>query len=221
MYEAFWLPAFESDFDPDEVLGAGGAWLRDAEFPGGPVIALHAAKMRDNRPSLASLASRFPVVAPTTGNRGFGGSHAVLAVWPSKRSMEVAKEMASPNGGLCVIPYLDKEWRSWIAAHRAIDLLKPNDEPEMLDLPAEVRKTLDSIILFDGHNGFGSAEGKIDAIRNLRAMVADGHRPTPADVEAYAHASTDVIRGGGANLRSYYEGILARKKFRDYRGRSI
>lgn len=222
MFEAFWLPAFESDdYDPDDALRSGGAWLREAQYAGGPVIVLHAAKMTRNRPSLERLASQFPVVAPTTSNRGYGGSHAVLAVWPSKRSMEVAEEMASPNGGLCVIPYFDEEWRPWITAHRAVNLLRPGAEPETLELPAEVRKTLDSIILFDGHNGFISAEGKIDAVRDLRAMVATGYRPAPADVEAYVAASPDVSRGGAASLRRYYEGILTGRTFRDYRGRSI
>ena len=175
MYDAFWLPAFDVDVDPDEVLEVGGAWLRQAVYPGGPVIVLHAAKMVENRESLARLASEFPVVGPTTKNRTYHGSHAVLAVWPSKRSMEVAEEMASPDGGLCVIPYEGEEWAPWIAAHRAVDLLKPDDEPPTLDLPAGARTSLDWMVLFDGHNGF--IQSKAEIVGRLRQMVADGYRP--------------------------------------------
>ncbi|MEA2579934.1 MAG: hypothetical protein QOE83_826, partial [Actinomycetota bacterium] len=75
--------------------------------------------------------------------------------------------------------------------------------------------------LFDGHNGFVSGAGKIDVVRRLREMVAAGHRPSPADVEAYVDASPEVWSGGGARLRRYYEGILDGKRFKDYRGQNI
>jgi hypothetical protein len=221
MYEAFWLPPFDSDFDPDDALRLGGDWLDDAEYPGEAVIVLHAAKMTENRPSLAQLATRFAVVGTTTRTRPHGVSHAVLAVWPSKRSMELAERLASPRGGLCVIPYWADEWQPWIQAHGAVDLLHPNAATQALVLSPEARKTLDAIIFFDGHNAFVSGEGKIHAIRNLRAMVAAGDRPAPADVEAYADASGEVRSGGGARLREYYEGVLAGKKFRNYAGRVI
>ena len=32
-FEAFWLPAFDSDADPDEVLAVGLDWLRTLDAP--------------------------------------------------------------------------------------------------------------------------------------------------------------------------------------------
>ena len=55
-FEAFWLPAFDSPADPDEVLAVGFEWLRRAESTEGVrgVIAMYSASMRRNRPAIAA-----------------------------------------------------------------------------------------------------------------------------------------------------------------------
>jgi hypothetical protein len=220
-YEAFWIPGLDTDFDPDEALLIGHDWLQSSSYPGGPVIVLNAAIMRRNRRTLDRMTDLYPLVSPRTRNRSWGGSHAVLAVWPAPQALEVAEEMAAPEGGLCVVPNSRDEMASWMRRTGAVDLTNPNAEPGSLEISPAVKEALDSIIAFDGHNDFISPEGKEYTIRWLRELIASGHRPNPADVEAYALQTGETDHTGAANLRRYYEGILSGRSFRDYRGRRI
>lgn len=89
-------------------------------------------------------------------------------------------------------------------------------------LDARVRSCLDSIVSFDGHNDLVGAGGKEHAIRSLRGVVAEGHRPDPRDLEAYVMSMGGLGSSrGSARLREWYEGILEGKSFRDYAGRKI
>jgi len=185
-YEAFWIPGLDTEFDPDEALEIGDDWLRRSSYAGDPMIVLYAANMTQNRPMLAEMGTRHTVVSPQTRSRSRGGSHAVLAVWPSGRAMEVAEQMATPDGGLCVIPGSIEEVTWWIRRTGAQNLTDPDEKPEALDLDPEVCKTLDSLIFFDGHNRFISGAGKVQTVRGLREMIGRGLRPDPGAVEAYA-----------------------------------
>jgi hypothetical protein len=73
-FEAFWLPAFDSDADPDEVLEVGFDWLRRAERAQGVrgVLAMHATSMRRNRPILGT--APWDMVSPRSrGGYRIGG----------------------------------------------------------------------------------------------------------------------------------------------------
>ena len=220
-YEAFWIPGLDTDFDSDEALAIGDRWLRSSKYPGEPIIVLNAVEMTRRRDMLARMASRYTVVSPRVRNRGWGHSHAVLAVWPYKEAMVLAERLASPSGGLCVIEASGVQQPAWVAGKRAINLADPDANRKPLVLDPEVRRILDSLLFFDGHNGFISSEGKIRVVRDFRKMVADGFRPDPADVEAYALQSADTDLEGAAKLRSYYEGVLSGRSYRDYGGRPI
>lgn len=100
--------------------------------------------------------------------------------------------------------------------------MEPDQEaPTLAPLNSAVTGTLDSILQFGGHNSFLGGGEKEDAVQDLRAMLADGHRPDPADVEAYARASGETDVEGARRLREFYEKILAGRQLRDYRGRAI
>jgi hypothetical protein len=215
-YEAFWIPGLDTDFGRDEALAVGDRWLRDSAYPGERLIVLHAATMVQNAGPLAEMATRFKVVAPRTQNRPrYRGSHAVLAVWASDRAMELAEELARPDGGLCLIPGSRGGPTMWIARTGAVNLGAPGAEPaERLTLEPDVSKVLDGLLDFGGRNDFYGAGEKEMAVRALRAMVAEGHRPAPDEVEAYAIASAETDYRGASHLRELYEGVLAGKRFR-------
>jgi hypothetical protein len=222
LYDAFWIPGLDSDFDADEALRLGFEWLDRARYAGGPLIVLYAKKMIQNRPSLAQAAHRFPVVSPQShGGAPYAGKHAVLAVWTHGKTLDFAEECAH-GGGLCVIPAKVEHIRPWISRTGAINLTDPEAPPEpMSQLAAQVKKLLDGTIAFDGHNGFLSGGGKEDAIDALRRIAAQDERPASVDLENYVRSTGEVDAEGAARLRQWYEGVLQGRGFRDYRGRPI
>lgn len=96
-----------------------------------------------------------------------------------------------------------------------------NGDPAAV-LSAEATAILDSMVRFDGHNGFIGAGGKQDAIRKLRVIAGQPGRPSPADLEAYlaAQKRTSVDMKGAARARKWYEEILTGTRHRD-QGRPI
>lgn len=161
-------------------------------------------------------------VAPRAGHpvHGCWSRSGDLAIWPTAKTLELAQQLADGTA-LCVIPYRhDVTW--WIARTGAANLVEPDQEaPTLAPLNSAVTGTLDSILQFGGHNSFLGGGEKEDAVQDLRAMLADGHRPDPADVEAYARASGETDVEGARRLREFYEKILAGRQLRDYRGRAI
>lgn len=80
---------------------------------------------------------------------------------------------------------------------------EPDDAPGVSPDAAEI---LDGILAFGGHNQFIGAGEKPHAVRQLRAMVAAGHRPTPDALEDYLSGRTKDT--GVRRLRGWYETIL-------------
>lgn len=217
-YEAFWIPG-PDQLDMDEGLHLGYRWLETAPYRGERVVVLYAKKMVNNRRTLAE-ASRYHVVSPRARGISHTSAGPVLAIWPNADTLELAQELAL-DSALCVIPYRhDITW--WITRTGAVNLAEPESQPVTLaSLDPAVVATLDSILAFGGHNGFVGGGEKEEAVRELRAMLAVGHRPAPSDLEDYARASGETDVEGARRLRSFYETILAGRQLRDYRGRAI
>lgn len=217
-YDAFWIPG-PDDYDMDDGLHLGYRWLDSVQVTGEKVVVLYARKMVSNRRTLG-LADRYHVVSPRGHHIPYTSAGPVLAVWPTAETLELAQQLADGTA-LCVIPYRhDVTW--WITRTGAINLLAPDQEPPKLaPLGSPVTDTLDSILQFGGHNSFVGGGEKEDAVQDLRAMLSDGHRPDPADIEAYARASGETDVEGARRLRGFYEKILDGRQLRDHRGRAI
>jgi hypothetical protein len=95
--------------------------------------------------------------------------------------------------------------------------MPPSHEP----LPADVIDALDSMIFFDGYNGFLGAGGKENAIRHLRTIASLPDRPEPEAIENYLVASGEVERHGASRASKWYAEILQGKRHRDHVGRII
>ena len=220
-FEAFWIPGLNTNFDPDRGIAIGYSWLDEATYGGKRVVILNAVSMLGNPPSLARAAGRYKVISPRTRDHPHGGKNAVLAVWPAFQTLALAERIAN-GGGLCVIPNSLDDVSVWVSRTGASNLVDPDAGPAPpLSLDEVVRKTLDSMLGFDGHNGFYGAGGKEQAVRELRQMTSAGHRPRPDEVEGYAIASGETDHFGAAHLRKLYEGVLDGRRFRDYRGQAI
>ena len=216
---AFWIPG-PNDLDMDEGLALGYSWLERTAAPGRRVVVLHATKMLNNRPMLGR-ASRYTVVSPRSRGVGYGDAGAVLAIWPNPATLEFAEQLAF-GAPVCVIPYThDIGW--WIAKTSAVNLTAPDAQPTvgLPGLDPAVTAALDSMLGFGGHNSFVGGGEKEDAVRELRAMLAAGHRPPPDALENYLRASGETDIDGARRVRGFYESILAGRTLRDYRGRSI
>lgn len=215
---AFWIPG-PNNLDMDEGLRLGYGWLERNAPPGRRVVVLHAMKMVNNRPMLGR-ATEYTVVSPRSRGVRYGDAGAVLTIWPSPATLEFAEQVAF-GSPLCVIPYThDIAW--WITKTGATDLTAPDASPSPAPgLDPAVTKTLDSILGFGGHNSFVGGGEKEDAVRELRAMIAAGHRLSPEELENYLRASGETDIDGARRLRGFYESVLAGRTLRDYRGRSI
>lgn len=221
-YEAVWLPGLDSDADPDDALEIALDWLATVPVGGERLIVMYAKKMAGNRALLTWAAQRYRVVSPRS-REGLpdGRGNAVLAVWPDGETLELAQRLAL-DGALCVIPGSLYDVRPWIVRTGAVNLADPDEEVEPLPtLSAEVRKELDSIVFFGGHNSFLGAGEKERAVRGLRRIVAAGHRPAPEAIEAYVLTTGKTGSKGAERLRMFYEGVLGGKNFRDHAGRPI
>lgn len=82
------------------------------------------------------------------------------------------------------------------------------ESPGPATVSEAVADVLDSILDNGGHNQFVGAGEKTATVRELRAMVEAGHRPTAAAVEAYLRASGQTKDKGARRLRGWYEAIL-------------
>jgi hypothetical protein len=222
-YAAYWIPGLNDDeVDADDAIELAFRWLRTVGCEGARLVVMNTAGMIGNRRSLRAAAG-FRVVSPQTRNAELSRRrNAVLAIWPTTRTLDLAEGLAL-DGSLCVIPGTIDDVRPWMLRTSAKNLWAPHGELEpMPELAEEVRRVLDSIISFDGHNDFIGAGGKETSIARLRALVRDGYRPDAQDLENYVLASGGTRSHKGAQrLREWYQGILDGRRFRDRGGRPI
>ncbi len=221
-YESYWLPGLgNDDVDPDEVIHSAFAWLRREPCNGERLVVMNAVSMTSNTASLRQASANYPVISPRARRRARRTGNAVLAIWPAHEALELAEGLAR-GGSLCVVPGSHDDLGHWIqrtSAQALWEVTPPDDDFLRLDEP--VRSVIDSIVAFDGHNNFSGAGGKEEAIRRLRIMIGDGHRPDPSAIENYVLARGTGNFKGARRMRQWYEGLLEGQRFYDYARRPI
>lgn len=221
-YEAFWVPGLDHDIDRDESLRVGLRWLEEAEQAqrAAGVIVMYAKVMAGNAPLLTRADQRWEFVSPRSRHRP-SGAGPVLAVWPPDAEVLELAERLALDSALCVIAgYYDLS--PWVKKAQAICLVE-GYEADLTDwdLPPDVRSSLDSMLFFDGHNGFIGGGGKEDAIRRLQEIARRPDCPSPQAIEQYLAASGETSAKGATRARRWYEEVIAGKRHRDYAGRII
>ena len=221
-YTAYWLPGLNDDsVDPDEVLRSAFEWLQDEPGSGARLIVMDMLQMVNNRPIIAKASARYTVVSPRSQKGVSPIGNAVLSIWPANHTLELAENLAR-GGSLCVIPGTFDDLGHWIFGASAQNLWNPGEVPgQTPKLEEAVRSVLDSIIYFGSHNDFLGGTDKQMSIRNLRAMISDGNRPDPTDLENYVLTRGVRSYKGARRLREWYEGLLEGRKFRNYGRRLI
>jgi hypothetical protein len=218
-YQAFWVPGLDNnDVDADEALLLAFDWLRRAEreHGGAGVLVMNASLMRRNRPLLES--APWDIFSPRTHRpRGRGPA---LAIWPSARALEFAESLAFGTA-LCVVPGTLFDIAPWIRRTGAACLAQGFDVEAAEALSAEVRKLLDHMLSFDGHNGFLGGGGKEYAIRTLREILRRPDAPSSDAIEEYLAGSGETNAKGAARAAKWYDEIRAGRRHLDYARRTI
>ena len=214
-FEAFWLPAFDSDADPDEVLAVGLDWLRRVERAQGVrgVIAMHATSMRRNRPAL--VAAPWDIVSPRS-RQGYRIGGPVLAIWPPEKTLELAEQMAT-RSSLCVVPWEMADISAWIERTGATCLVEGFDAPVRTALPAMIEDELRHVVAFGGHNGFLGGGEKEVAIRAFHNIARGLDAPSREAVEDYLRSTGGVNAEGVRRAGRWYEEVQHGKRHLDYR----
>lgn len=140
--------------------------------------------MARNRPLLTWASQRWDFVSPRA--RRQSGKGPVLAIWPDPKVVELAERMALDTT-LCVIAG-SHDISPWVQKAHATCLVE-GYEAELVHLPPDVCKSLDSMLFLGGSNGFLGGGEKEDAIRRLREMAQRSNRPSPEAIESYLLAS--------------------------------
>ena len=218
LVEAAWAPGLDSDIDPDDSLRAAFQWLRKAERTHGRrgILVMNAASMRQNRPLLGT--APWDIVSPRSRGGASGGP--VLAIWPNERTLELA-EMLATGSALCVIGGSLRDVSPWIRCTGATCIVEGYavQPPEML--PAEVKRSLDEMVAWGGHNSFLGPADKTDAIRRLRAIASRSDAPSRQAIESYLRTSEGTDWDGASRAGKWYDEIKRGTRHRDYRGQVI
>jgi hypothetical protein len=122
---------------------------------------------------------------------------------------------------LCVIPGPSFDCGPWIRRTGAVCLAQGFEVDPGTELSADVRRLLDHMILFDGHNGFIGGGGKEDAIRTLRRISGLSDPPTSKAIEEYIAGSGGTRGDGARRAANWYDDIRAGKRHYDYARRPI
>jgi hypothetical protein len=223
-YEAVWAPGLRDTTTADEddaSLDVAFAWLADAErrFGRRGQIVMYAKQMMHNRPKLTEAAYRWPFHSP----RSHAGWNLgpTIAVWPpDDQTLELAENVAGDTG-LCVIPGQHYDAGPWIFRTGAHCLIDGWSAPAAPELDKEVTDRLDSILSFDGHNGFIGGGGKEHTISTLQEIARMRPHPTRDEIEGYLRASGETHEPGPERAGEWYEEILNGRRHLDYRRQVI
>lgn len=120
----------------------------------------------------------------------------VLAFVPNERSLHFTMGLA--RGHSLTVVEGSTHLAEWAAGAAAINLLI--GEVTTSEMDDDVRKDLDSVILYGGRNGWTAADGKAQARRFLSGHISSG-RLTPDQVAAYVLSSQSVSDRGAKRLR--------------------
>lgn len=121
----------------------------------------------------------------------------VLAFVPDERSLHLAMGLAR-DYSLAVVEGSRLPLTEWAAGVAAINL--STGQPTTSQVPADVRKDLDSVIFYGGRNGWTGADEKAQVRRYLSDHINNG-RLTPDQAAAYALSSQSVSDRGAKRLR--------------------
>lgn len=198
---AAWVPDDDPHrpWDDAAELAAQWIWERSDIENEPPLLVTNALASAQGIASLEDIARAGGHTTPQSRNRRFT-PRPVLAYVPDPRSLRLAIDLARGHS-LAIVEGSLFPLAEWAAAADAINLL--TGRQSATDLDARVRKDLDLVIFFGGHNGWTGPHEKQDARRRLASHVTAGDL-TGAQAASYAMAH-GVSDRGAARLQQLLE----------------
>ncbi|MBT2439783.1 hypothetical protein J7E93_06535 [Streptomyces sp. ISL-36] len=171
---AAWVP--DDDPERDWVIAADLAveWVRQecADQGASGVLVLNAFGVEQNIPSLRRFAAEHAVTTPRASrDRVARGKGPVLAYVPDEKTLDFAASLARGSSLAIVESVHGFPLEGWARQLGAIDLTRPDEQPEQLD--SELAAAIDRLDFYK-NNGFGDRFGKQQAQRILQDLRGAG-----------------------------------------------
>ncbi|WP_327321132.1 hypothetical protein OG735_00385 [Streptomyces sp. NBC_01210] len=167
---AAWVPDDDPERDWEIAADLAVAWVRQecAEQGAVGVLVLNAFGVEQQIPSLRRLAAEHAVTTPRASrDRVARGKGPVLAYVPDERTLDFAASLARGSSLAIVESVHGFPLEGWACQLGAIDLTRPDEQPEQLD--SELADAIDRLD-FHKNNGFGDQFGKQQAQRILQDL---------------------------------------------------
>jgi len=171
---AAWVPDDDPERDWESAADLAVAWVRQecAEQGAVGVLVLNAFGVEQEIPSLRRFAAEHAVTTPRASRDRIGrGEGPVLAYVPDERSLDFASSLARGSSLTIVESVHGFPLEGWARQFGAIDLTRPDEEPEQLD--SELIEAIDRLDFYK-NNGFGDQFGKQQAQRILQDLRGAG-----------------------------------------------
>ncbi|MFD8789461.1 hypothetical protein [Streptomyces vinaceus] len=171
---AAWVPDDDPERDWQVAADLAVAWVRQECVEQGAVgvLVLNAFGAEQSIPSLQRFAAEHVVTTPRAARERVGrGAGPVLAYVPNERTLDFAASLARGSSLVVVESLHGFPLQGWARQLRAIDLTRPDEQPEQLD--SELAAAIDRLDFYK-NNGFGDQFGKQQAQRILQDLRRAG-----------------------------------------------
>jgi hypothetical protein len=199
--------------DRDDGLLLALSWLEDQAKSGGVLIVVPVQQSLTYAPILERVTARFPVTTERTLRNASISGRAVLAIWPSQKSLEdISRDRPR---SMCVVQWVPEQTNDWLKAQRARDL--SGTAPALGDAsvsdPIVLAALEDMAGSVNPGNVLVQTNDREHAILTLRLLHDRAHEIDPD--ELYRWAISIGWEGKGAtNLKKLAAEVLAGVKHR-------
>ncbi|MFF1509017.1 hypothetical protein [Streptomyces sp. NPDC058326] len=166
---AAWVPDDDPERDWELAAQLAVAWIQQEcdEQDAGGVLVLNAFGAQDHSPALRRFSALHACTTPRADRSRVGcGIGPVLVYAPTEKTLDFAMSLAR-GSSIAVIEGTLFPLRGWAQQLGAIDLTRPNDEPEQI--PPRLVEAIERLDFY-GNNGFGDQFGKQQAGNILRDL---------------------------------------------------
>nr|WSY56257.1 hypothetical protein OG999_43015 [Streptomyces sp. NBC_00886] len=196
---AAWAPDDDPERDWEIAADLAVTWVRQecAEQGAVGVLVLNAFGVEQQIPSLRRFAAEHAVTTPRASHDRVGrGKGPVLAYVPDEKTLDFAVGLARGSSLAVVESVHGFSLDGWARQLGAIDLTRPDEQPEQLD--SELAEAIDRLDFYK-NNGFGDQFGKQQAQRILQDLRGAGllERDVVLGAMAAKGASDRAVRNLG------------------------
>jgi len=212
VFDVFYVPWGDGHVDRHVAIGA--AWLHQQH--GRKAVFVPGKQNYVNNRTLSALTSGCEVITQRALSNAQWAGGPLLACWPTEQMFGSISDRLGPRvTAVCVLEWGDAAYqRSWITAHRGVDLTGTATTNIGIALPPVVLAAMETMShLVDHSNGLVGSFDKAIAIGILQALVRAGYRYDVDEMCAWALAN-GFTAGETEHLRDYATKALTGHRFR-------